>query len=338
MATIRIGIIGAGGVARGQTTTFREQPDVEVVAIAEPSNKSLEAFKEAVYPDDGLPAVYRSHVEMLDNESLDGVLIASPHSVHFVQIIDSLEAGVHVLSEKPLVCSTDETIEVIKKTRHVGREIVIGYQRRFSSQYRYMKRFVQSPEFGDIRCVFAFQSQQWLSSQKGKWRQNPALSCGGQLNDSASHLIDILFWIIDDRVTDVSAIIDNRGTEVDIDSAVSFRTQKGTIGTLSIMGSATATGINEDITINGDGGRSLFLRSGELSMNTSLDEPLIEVTNFDGCKDGNKVLHFLDVVRGRTRNESPPESFLPVIEFTEACWESAAQGGTPVAVKETATS
>jgi predicted dehydrogenase len=335
METLKIGIIGAGGIAKGQTKTFRENPETEVVAITEPSAASLETFKEVVYPDAEPPTVYDDHKEMLDSETLDAVLIASPHSVHFTQIMDSLDRGLHILSEKPMVCSTDETIKVVEKARQVDRHIVVGYQRRFDRKYRYIREFVQSPSFGNIHCVFAFQSQSWLWSQKGKWRQNPALSCGGQLNDSASHLIDMLFWMIGDRVTEVSAFIDNRGTDVDIDSAVSFKTARGALGNLSIMGSATASGMNEDITISGDNGRSVFLRSGELQINTELQGPLTEVTDFGDCTDGEKVQHFIDVVRGKAKNESPPESFLNVIEFTEACWKSATAGGTPVAVPQT---
>lgn len=333
MDSIRMAVIGAGGIARGHGKRLRAIDGVEIVALAEPSEAMVKAYGEAVFPDTGLPAVYADYRELLDKETLDAVLIASPHTCHYDQIMDSLDQGLHILAEKPLVCSVKHCEQVIEKARSLQKHIVVGYQRRFDRKYRFMKQFIHTPDFGKILCVIAFQSQSWWTSQVGKWRQQMDLSGGGQLNDSGSHLVDMLLWMLDEPVAEVSAMIDNREREVDIDSAVSYRTVSGALGTLSVMGSAPHRGMQEDITINGAGGQAIFLRKGQVEVCRAWKEALEEVTDFGDAKEDNKNEHFIKVLRGEAENESTPESFLHVIRFTEACWQSAAKGGEAIHIQ-----
>ena len=333
MDSIRMAVIGAGGIARGHGKRLRPIDGVEIVALAEPSADMVKAYGEAVFPDTGLPSVYDDYRELLDKETLDAVLIASPHTCHYDQIMDSLDQGLHILAEKPMVCSAEHCLAVIDRANTLKKHIVVGYQRRFDRKYRFMKQFIHTPEFGQILCVIAFQSQSWWTGQVGTWRQQMDLSGGGQLNDSGSHLVDMLLWMLDEPVAEVSAMIDNREREVDIDSTVNYRTVSGTLGTLSVMGSAPHQGMQEDITINGAGGQAIFLRKGAIDVCRAWGEPLGEVTDFGDVQDDNKNEHFIQVLRGEAENQSTPESFLPIIRFTEACWQSAAKGGEVIRIK-----
>lgn len=332
MSKIRLGIIGAGGIAREHAKRMLQRGDVEIAALTEPSEDSLAGFAEAVYDGAPLPPVYAEYTEMLEAETLDAALIASPHTVHFAQIMDCLDAGLHVLAEKPMVCSTGETQAVIARAAQGGRHIVVSYQRRFEAVFRYMRRFIRSAGFGQAMFVSSFLSQGWLTGQVGKWRQDPALSGGGQLNDSGSHIIDMVAWMLPDEIVEVTALIDNRDTAVDIDSAVAYRTSGGTLGTLSIVGSGPEGVFWEDMTVTGETGRSLFLRKGVLQTMDAHGEDLAVVDDFSDVENTTPDDHFVDVIAGGAENLSPPEDFLKVIRFTEACWASAAEGGKPVRV------
>ena len=332
MSKIRLGVIGAGGIAREHARQMIRRGDVEIVALAEPSEDSLARFAEAVYAGENLPHVYADHTEMLAAETLDAVLIASPHTGHFQQIMDCLDAGLDVLAEKPMVCSTGEAEAVIARAAQADRQIVVSYQRRFIAMFRYMRQFIRSPEFGQPLFVASFLSQGWLTGQVGKWRQDPALSGGGQLNDSGSHLVDMILWMLPDDVVEVTALIDNRDTAVDIDSAVAYRTTGGTLGTLSVVGSGPQGVFWEDMTVTGQTGRSLFLRKDNLQTMAAHDAEMVLVDDFGQIEDSSPDDHFIDVIRGQGENLSPPEDFLKVIRFTEACWASAAEGGKPVRV------
>jgi len=328
MNQIRIGIIGAGGISCGHARRLRQHPEIELAALAEPSKNSLKRFAANVCPGEGLPPVYKDHRAMLDNEQLDAALITSPHTVHFDQIMDCLDKGLHVLTEKPMVCSLDEANKVVAKSKATRKHVVVSYQRRFQGPFRYIKRFIHAPEFGKIFSVASFLSQGWLEQQAGTWRHDPKFSGGGQLNDSGSHLVDMIMWMLDDQIDQVSAVIDNRGTKVDVDSAIAFRTKGGTIGTLTIVGSGPTQFFWEDMTITGESGRSIFLRKGTVTATLGHGREVVSFEKFG--PDSDPDTHFLKVIQDGERNESPPEDFLNVVKFTEAAWESAAKGGIPI--------
>ncbi len=337
MDTLRLGFIGAGGNARNaHAKPLARRDDVAIVAIADPSEQARERFVAEALVGADPPAQYADHADMLEGEQLDAVVVSTPHTLHFRQIMDALDAGLHVLAEKPMVCSTDEAERVMERAAAAGKHIVVSYQRRFQARFRYMKQFINDPVFGRLHLLAAFQSQSWWTGQEGRWRQQPELSGGGQLNDSGSHVVDVIMWMLPDPVVQVAAMIENRGRDVDIDSVVSFRTAGGTLGSVTLLGSAMHKGMCEDITISGDGGRCLFVRrdGGEpvLRATRQFGQPLEDIVDLGDCKDEDPNDHFIDVIRGRAENKSTPGSFLNVIRFTEACWRSAAAGGRPMAL------
>ena len=98
---LNFAFIGCGGNARGHGRSVSSVEDVEIVALADPSEGSLDAFKETVGLDDSV-STYADHVEMLAAAKPDAVVISSPHGLHFQHIMDALNAGCHVHTEKPV--------------------------------------------------------------------------------------------------------------------------------------------------------------------------------------------------------------------------------------------
>ncbi len=329
MSGPRFGFIGAGGNARAHGKRLLAE-GAEIVALADPSKDSLSGFGEAVFNGSPRPETYGDYREMLDKEKLDAVLVSSPHTLHRNQVIDALRAGLDVLAEKPLACSTEDAQQIIAEAKSAGRKVVVSFQRRLMAVFRHMKAILRDPSFGRVMTVASFVSQSWLKSQTGTWRQKLSLSGGGQLNDTGAHIIDMLMWMLDDEVAEVSAFIENRGREVDIDSAISYRTRGGTVGTLTVVGSGPAGFMWEDMTVNGESGSAFFYRKGKLWVTREHSGELVEEE--PSGEDVSADRHFLDVLAGKAENESPPEDFLKNIAFTEAAWQSAAQGGKPVTV------
>ncbi len=129
---------------------------------------------------------------------------------------------------------------------------------------------IQSGQIGKLTFVAALQGQEWLRGTKGTWRQKPELSGGGQLNDSGSHLVDIILWVSDLQPATVFAQIDNRGSKVDILSSLTVQFKDGAIGTISIVGDAP--GWWEEITFYGEKG-AVYVRR---------DRVLLQVPNAKG--------------------------------------------------------
>ena len=142
---LNFAFIGCGGNARGHGRSVSSVENVEIVALADPSEGSLDAFKAAVGLDDSLPT-YTDHVEMLAAAKPDAVVISSPHGLHFQHIMDALDAGCHVHTEKPMVCTVDHAKQVIAKVQETDLHLMIGYQRHLSPTYQYCRNVVQSGE------------------------------------------------------------------------------------------------------------------------------------------------------------------------------------------------
>ncbi|HUW99782.1 MAG: Gfo/Idh/MocA family oxidoreductase [Phycisphaerae bacterium] len=330
---IRIGLVGMGGIMRGHVRDLAAIPEVKVVALMDP-DAGHQANHKKEFPHLADAAEYDDYQAMLDGADLTGVVIASPHTLHFEQIAAALDRGVHVLVEKPLVCRMDHAREIVRKVRKTGLVLVIGYQRHYGGAYRYIRRAVAAGEIGRIEMVAGFQAQGWKVCTAGSWRQRPELSGGGQLNDSGSHLIDILLWMTGLQAETVSAQIDNCGTPVDINSALSIRFAGGAIGTLTILGDHPAPGMWEDITITGERG-GFYLRQGQpLVQFAGCGEASLTV-NADSLGGGSISRNFIRCIQGTEEPAAPVECGLRVIELTEAAWKSAAAGGKPVTVPRT---
>jgi len=324
-AKVRIGFIGAGGIARAHMRRLADIEEAEVVAFAEPSQASLARMAED-FPEISTRPVFSDYRDMLAKVELDAVEIHTPHTLHFEQGMAVLKAGLHLLMEKPMVCTTPDAHALIEAGK--GRVFMVSYQRHFQGPYVYMRDQVQSGALGSVQYVAALQAQNWRRSQKGKWRQVKALSGGGQLNDSGSHLIDILLWITGLGVETVSAFIENYDCEVDIDSALSFSFSNGAKGTMSIIGDSPMWW--EEFSVWGSDGVILY-RNGKVLQGQHPEAELTEVTDF--CADSNPDRNFVDAILGRDEVRVPPECGLRVIELTEAAWKSA-ELGRPVEVAE----
>ncbi|MCE5313602.1 MAG: Gfo/Idh/MocA family oxidoreductase [Armatimonadota bacterium] len=327
MQKIRVGIVGVGGVSYRHIHGFMESPDAEIAALCDVDPSRIAAAKEKAPELRDVPS-YQDLGLLLKAGRLDAVEISTPHVYHYEQVMDALNAGLHVLVEKPVACNAIQARDIVARAQESGKVVMVVYQRHFKPQYRYIKRMVQSGQLGEIIAVSALQSQSWKASQKGTWRLDPSLSGGGQLNDSGSHLLDMILWTSGLAVESVRAFIDNRGTLVDIDSSIAIKFTNGALGNVTIVGDSVCRW-HEDFTIWGTKG-IIFYRNGRLTYcdaQGEMRDPL------DLPESGNTDQSFCDAVLGRDENWVPPECGLHVIELAEAAWRSA-QSGCGVSIAE----
>jgi len=323
---VRIAFIGAGGMARAHMKWLADVPEAEVVAFAEPSTEAIARMCEA-FPEAADIPVFADYRDMLTLMKMDAVEIHTPHTLHYQQGMDVLAAGKHLLMEKPMVCSVRHAQDLIKARG--DRVLMVSYQRHLQGPYIYVREQIQKGVLGKIQYVAALQSQGWLEGVRGTWRQQKALSGGGQINDSGSHLIDILLWTTGLAAESVFAYMRNYDTEVDIDSALSLRFTNGAQGTISIVGDSPMWW--EEFSVWGSKGAILY-RNGKIMQRTRETE-MVEVTDLPPSSTPDR--NFVDAILGRDTVRVPAECGLRVIELTEAAWRSA-ELGQPVRVAELA--
>jgi len=323
---VRIAFIGSGGIMNWHVERLKGTQS-EIVALADTSSEAIAKLKAKQPQLKDVPE-FQDWRKMLKEVELDAVEIGSPHTVHYEQICAALDKGLHVQCEKPMACSSAHARDICSRAKKSKKVVSISYQRHYQGGYRFLKQMVDSGRLGKIEYVAAYQAQEWLKATKGTWRQKAALSGGGQLNDSGSHLMDMLMWTTGLQAEEVSARMEFFGTEVDINSALSVKFTNGALGTVSVVGNAPTW--HEDFTIIGSEG-AVYNRNGKISYQTGHKGAVMELTSSPDWMDPDT--NFVGAILGQCENGCPPEIGLRVIEITEAAWRSWDKNGQSVKVE-----
>ena len=315
MSKIRVGMIGTGGIAEWHGRQLLELPEAEIVAIADTSGKSRETFVGKF----GLANVrqYDRYEEMLAETELDAVVICSPHTLHYGQATDALNKGLHVLIEKPMTCSSLEAERLIDTAKRAGKILQVSYQRHFQPEFLYIKEAIASGVIGKLTSITASLYQEWLQATTGTWRQNPALSGGGFLMDSGSHIIDVLLWTTGLTPIEVKPQLHRHGSPVEIDTLTSIRFAEGPIAGLNLVGYAPCW--HETYVFCGEEG-GIFYDNGRITLRRYREEAIVpelpkQTTNQDKS--------FIDAILGRHDVAVSGEFAYKVVKFSEMVYQAA---------------
>ncbi|ASS65013.1 MULTISPECIES: Gfo/Idh/MocA family oxidoreductase [unclassified Paenibacillus] len=149
-STIRIGIIGSGGIAGSHAAAYKTIPGVEIAAVADAiPGKALEFIRKH---DLIGTAPFDDYREMLAMD-LDGISVCTPNTAHRQPTVDSLNAGKHVLLEKPMSVTLEEGLDMVKASRSSGRMLTIGFQPRYDPNMKLIQEIVRSGKLGKVYYV-----------------------------------------------------------------------------------------------------------------------------------------------------------------------------------------
>lgn len=205
MTKLRAGVIGLG-MGWGHLGGYMDHPDVEVVAIAD-RREDRRRRAQDVYGE-RIPKIYTEGIDMIRSEKLDIVSVAVPNNQHHPLTMAALEAGAHVLCEKPMAMNAAEAQEMLDTAKKHGRKLGIDFSYRFFPQSRAMKEMVDSGMLGNIyygRSVWlrrfgipglAAASFNTGSSGMGSWFFDKKQSGGGPLIDLGVHRLDLALWLM----------------------------------------------------------------------------------------------------------------------------------------------
>jgi predicted dehydrogenase len=329
MGRLRVGVVGCGGAATGHAQTMAGTAEFEIVALADPSQSNLERFRSRVPTVADVPS-FASAEEMFEAVELDAVTVVTPHTLHFPIVMSAIKRSLHVLCEKPLTCSAAEAREIEAAAESAGVTVMVRYQRRFDQAYTFMRETIASGELGDLRSIIITCGQRWLTGTAGSWRQDPALSGGGMLMDSGSHLADMLLWLVDQPVASVSALVDQVGSPVDINTSAMISFAGGVQGQLTVVGDLATTWM-ETVVVSGSAGLLRYevepqhpWRTGRvtLSRDGKIEQPLRL------ARVPEQHHAWWTTINGETPNPAPPAAGVRVAELSEAIYRSASLGQT----------
>lgn len=188
---IKWGVIGCGGIADRRTIPgMMLAENAELVAVMDANLQAAERVKEkynAKYAFDNIE-------DLLAIDEIQAVYIASPVFCHKEQAFAAAKAKKHILLEKPMALTSEESKEIAAFCKQEGVKLGVGLMMRFHSYHQEMKKLVAAGKLGDIVSMRG-QLTCWYPDIPGNWRQNKALSGGGALMDMGIHCIDLLQYI-----------------------------------------------------------------------------------------------------------------------------------------------
>jgi len=202
MDKIKVAIVGTGFIGPAHIEAIRRIPNVEVDALCE---VTLELAKEKATLL-GIPNAY-TFEDMLKKAEIDVVHICTPNFLHFPQAKAVLEAGKHVICEKPLATKIEEAEELVKLAKEKGLVNAVHFNLRYYPMVRQMKALREKGELGDIYTVMGSYLQDWLILQTDyNWRLEPDKSGDSRaIADIGSHLLDITEYVTGLEISEVMA-------------------------------------------------------------------------------------------------------------------------------------
>ncbi|HUO08817.1 MAG TPA: Gfo/Idh/MocA family oxidoreductase [Phycisphaerae bacterium] len=188
---LRVALIGAGGISDLHLNTLKKFGDVEVVAATDDRRERLDWVREK----HGITALFTSWKEMLKAVKPDAVDVCTPNGLHAPATIDALNAGAHVMTEKPMAMTPKECQKMIAAAAKNKKKLAVGFQYRFHPSTRFLKQARDEGEFGKVMFVKCQALRRRGIPNWGVFGQKH-LQGGGPMIDIGVHVIEMAHYVM----------------------------------------------------------------------------------------------------------------------------------------------
>lgn len=193
--TLKVGVIGCGGIANGKhMPSLAQVKAVEMVAFCDIIEERAIKAKKDYGKETAL--VYTDYKELLKDGELDVIHVCTPNSSHAAISIAALEAGKHVMCEKPMAKTSKEAKAMIAAADRTGKKLTIGYQNRFRTDSEYLHTICEEEALGEIYLGKAKAIRRRAVPTWGVFLDEEAQG-GGPLIDIGTHALDLTLWMMD---------------------------------------------------------------------------------------------------------------------------------------------
>jgi len=347
MEKLRIGVIGAGSISDLHLQSYANHPSVEIYAICD-LNEGRAKAKAAQY---GAAMTFTDYRELVALPEVDAVSVCTWNDTHASIAAAALDAGKHVLVEKPLSKTVDEALLVEEAAKRSGKVLQVGFVRRYASNTMLLKRFIDDGELGDI--YYAKASCLRRLGNPGGWFSDVERSGGGPLIDLGVHIIDICWYLMGrPKVVSASGNAYNRlGNRSNVQGlsfykAADYDASQNTVedlanalirfengASLMVDVSFTLHAKKDELSVKLYGERGgaelepelqLVLERHDTILNAA---PQVDNSSFD-FKDAfqREINHFVSAARGEAETLSPVEDGVELMKMLTAIYESARTG------------
>ena len=239
--TLRIGVIGGGKIVRVRhLPEIKAHPAAEIGAVCD--IVEARAIELAQQYD---CKAYTDYQELVQNPDLDAIVVAASNTTHAEMTIAALQAGKHVLCEKPMATSLEDARRMIAAAKEAGKQLMIAHNQRLEPANQKARDILSSGKLGKVltfASVFGHPGpQDWAIDGKKTWFYRKEIAGLGVLGDLAIHKLDLLRWLLQDDYVEATAFMDTLakrypdGGLIDVeDNALCLlKTQKGALGSMT---------------------------------------------------------------------------------------------------------
>lgn len=347
MAKLRVGIIGTGSISHEHIQAYQKMDNVELVAFCDINPTQLNMMSEKY----NVTETYTDLTAMLAQAEIDAVSVCTWNSAHAECAIAALDAGKHVLCEKPMATSEAEAIAMKEAADRNGKLLMIGFVRRFGNDAAIINDFKKNDFFGDLYYGKATYLRR--NGNPGGWFGDKSRSGGGPLIDLGVHVIDLLSYLMGQPkpVSVYGATFQKLFNRPDVKDSVDYTSSTTTdqvICDVEDLASAmirfqngAVISIETSFSLNlkeDEGKIELFGTKGGASLNPSLElytdlngymSDIQLKTNTALSFDGlfyNEVAHFVDCLTADATCLSPAADGVNIMRILDAIYESARTG------------
>jgi len=306
MKKIGIAVIGCGQIAEAHLQAIAKVSDAELVAVTD----VVEEKSRSVADRYGAKA-YTTLEELLDDESVDAVVLPLPHHLHCPISIQCAQAGKHILVEKPMALNLSEAERMVDSAEKAGVILMVGQSTRFRPEVWTAKKVIDTGRLGKIQqCIH--QRAFFVENLSTEWRYSSE-KCGGlYVPLFSSHDVDMILWLMNDTPSKVHSILRSYTNIADAESdgVIDLELTKGGIATMAFSMNSHIYRFNA-LFIGTEG--TLLIEDGKLTVNK-------ESIELDNSEDTfTRQMHeFVNSIQNKREPITSGRNILPTMAVLDA--------------------
>lgn len=346
MSKLRVGVVGVGNISKYHLNAYKNNPQVELYALCDINQERLQKRGEEY----GCARLFDDVRDMVALPELDAVSVCTWNAAHAPCALAALEAGKHVLCEKPMATNASDAQAMYDAAKRAGKLLMIGFVRRFGNDCAIVKDFIDKGYFGEL--YYAKATYLRRKGSPGGWFGDKARSGGGPVIDLGVHVIDLTRYLMGnpkpvsvyaaafhklgdrrDIVSKASYTVESRGEDIfDVEDAATalIRLENGAVISLETSFSLNIEKPRGEIELFGtkagaklDPELKIFSQMNGHMTNITLETPT--ALSFSGLFD-NEVNHFVDCVQSGTPCRNPAQDGVTIMRILDAIYRSAETG------------
>jgi predicted dehydrogenase len=325
---LRVGVLGTGAIAQiVHLPLLIDLPGARVEGVCDIDGNKAAAIAGRL----GIPRVFQHDQDLFNADDIDAIVICSPNHLHQEQVVAALEAGKHVLVERPLALDAKGAEAAVRAAEKADRVLAVAFNNRYRPDIVGVKSFVTAGELGDVFSVHGTWFNRKVRLRRPTWRHRKATAGGGAFMDLGVQVLDLCLWFLDYPKVDRVTAHMHPGEDMEVEDAASVLLGLAGGGIISVQTtwSLLAERDRHHIRLFGTAGSATthplqVFKEIEHGILNATPQVAPGVENSYTASYREELRHF--VAAAHRKPTSPPREQIELMRIVSAIYESAGKG------------